>query len=394
MKNGLSKLSASYHWIIEPVLVVAVLLFGFLSAMSLSSSRETPVSGDTAVVYAPLVKTIHTHIEDTHLLIKGNGTLQARTRIRIVPQVGGRITSIHPQLRAGGHFQAHETLLTIEALDYQLAVISAEAEVSTAQRTLDIEQAEAESARQEWFALNPNEAVPTLVGRTPQITEAKANRKAAQARLQQAQLNLKRTRIQMPFAGRVVESSVDVGEVVSANQSVGTVYSREQFEIPVPLALNQLTWITTAHAAVNGIGSPVRIMLPIAGEASVLEGQVERIESELDSTTRLARVVITLPASAIPLALRERIIPGLFVNIEIQARTLEAVTILPSALLHENNQLWTLADGQLKFLTPDIVYQSDTELYLRGLPADTVIVTSPLEVVTEGMQLRTMEPAE
>ncbi|MCK5922738.1 MAG: efflux transporter periplasmic adaptor subunit, partial [Methylococcales bacterium] len=210
MKTGLSKLSKSYHWVIEPILVIAVLLFGFISAKSLSSSKETPISGKTEVVYAPLVKTIHTHNEDTHLLIRGHGTLQARTRIRIVPQVGGRITFIHPQLRAGGQFQANETLLTIEALDYELAIISAEADVAAAQRMLDIEQAEAEAAQQEWFALNPDEAVPMLVGRTPQIAEAQAHSKAAQARLRLAQLNLKRTRIQMPFAGRVVESRIDI----------------------------------------------------------------------------------------------------------------------------------------------------------------------------------------
>ena len=48
---------------------------------------------------------------------------------------------------------------------------------------LELEQAEADAAREEWISLNPNKKVPTLVGREPQIAEAKAEVKSAEARL-------------------------------------------------------------------------------------------------------------------------------------------------------------------------------------------------------------------
>ncbi|HFD11819.1 MAG TPA: efflux RND transporter periplasmic adaptor subunit [Crenotrichaceae bacterium] len=392
MKKRLQRLSRIYHWLLQPLLVLVILLIGYFGAKGLTLFKQEPVQNN-AVSYAPLVKTVKTTIENRTMVIRGNGAIEARTRINIVPQVGGRIVRIHPQLRAGGYFKANEVLLEIEPIDYQLAVTNAESEVASAQRALQLEIAESEAAVEEWNALHASEPVPVLVSREPQIAETRASLKAAKAMLQQARLNLKRTRISMPFAGRVVEASIDVGEVVNANQPVGMVYSRELLEIPVPIEVDQLVWLeleanTNNHSLKE---HQVDILIQLAGKQYRLNGRISRVESELDAVSRLARVVVSLKADDIPRALRDEVIPGLFVDVELSAKQIDNITVLPHRVLHEGGVIWIIKEGKLAFYKPEMIDQSASDIWIKGMPEHTEVITSALDVITEGMQVRTME---
>ncbi len=389
MNHHFSKLAPTYRWIIQPLLVVAILLFGFFGAMGLSMFKEEPQVTERKI-YAPLVKTLTIRIDDKTLVVQGNGTIVPRVRINIVPQVGGRIVRVHRGLRAGGRFKANEVLLEVERIDYQLAVTRAKAEVLAARKIFEVEAAQATVSKQEWFTLHPKDAIPPIVAREPQIVEARANIEAAQARLQQANLDLQRTRIRMPFSGRVVSSSVDVGEVVVANQSVGIVYANELLEIPVPMELDDLAWISMPGSS-SDLASPATVMVSLAGQSYRLAGRVDRVESELDTLSRMVRVVVTLSSKDIPEALRDKVIPGLFVDVAITTQQLMGISVIPMSVLRENGILWTVDKQRLRFVTPQIIYRSESELYIRGLPAGTPIVASQLDVVTDGMQIRTLE---
>ena len=66
------------------------------------------------------------------------------------------------------------------------------------------ERARTERAELDWERLG-NEGDPTdLVLRLPQMRQAEANLASAQARVKAAQLNLERTKIVAPYAGRIL----------------------------------------------------------------------------------------------------------------------------------------------------------------------------------------------
>lgn len=398
MKKTLTHIAKFYHWVLQPLLVLVILLVGYFTAKGLTLFHQEPPKNQK-IIYAPLVTTLQSQVENRTLIIRGTGTLQARTRINLTPQVGGRIIYIHPQLRAGGHFKIDEILLKIEPIDYQLAVTSASSDVASARRNQQLEIAEAAAAIEEWQALQGKKTVPILVRRDPQIAAAKANLQATQARLQQAEINLKRTRISMPFPGRVVQAGIDVGEVIIANQPVGIVYSTERLEVPVPLEVDQLAWLDLGKIANHQQQtdkdktppSTAQILITLAGKDYRLPGHIIRVESELDSLSRLARVVISLAANDIPIELQEEVIPGLFVDVELTARKLQNITVLPRSVLRENAILWLAQKQKLTFIKANIIYQSANEIWLRDLPVGTLIINSTLDVITEGMHIRTQE---
>jgi multidrug efflux pump subunit AcrA (membrane-fusion protein) len=242
---------------------------------------------------------------------------------------------------------------------------------------------------EEWVVLHPDEPAPALVARKPQISEAEAGVRAAHARLRQAELNLSRTRLSMPFDGRVISISADVGEVVPPNQSVGLVYSNEVFEIPVPLEFDELSWIRASRDGQPG--SEAIISVRIAGIEYEIVGEVARIESELDPVSRLARAIVRLYPEEIPSIARDSFIPGLFVDVTIAGPVLESVSALPRASVREGQTVWLVEDGRVRIIAPEVVFESASEVIVRNLPRDAVIISSQLDVVTRGMKVRTRD---
>ena len=279
MKRITGKISEGYRWVVQPLLVLLVIIFGFMGARGLSS-QATPPKRVEDRVYAPLVRVLTAEVTNTPVEIHSNATLRARTNVQIVPQVGGRVTEIHPGFRSGGSFGAGEVLLRIEARDYELQVARSRAEVSTAETQLSTLSAEAEAAREEWRLLNGDAPVPTLVGKEPQLLEAQAKIAAAQASLESAELNLSRTAISLPWSGRILKAQVDVGAVVNPNQMVGSAYATDIFELSASLRQEQLKWIRlpgddNVPEAIPGQSENITILVEYPGaSAKAIEKQV------------------------------------------------------------------------------------------------------------------------
>lgn len=391
MKRWVRSFSTLSTWVLQPLIVLVILVGGFSAASRLSLRREPPPRAERAV-YAPLVRIHRVETGPHAIAVRGNGTLEARSRIDLVPQVGGEIVAIHPGLRAGGRFRAGEVLAQIEPRDYELEVARAEAEVSSAETALVTNRAESEVAIEEWDRLNPGEPPPPLVSLEPQIREADARLAAAEATLESARLDLSRTELALPFDGRVVDATVDLGEIVTANQAVGTVYATEVFEVAVPLRVEELVWLdlpggdssaSTSRAVVRGLG---------AGGPFEVEGRLARVFGQLDATSRQARVVVEIATAELELETAANLLPGTFVEVAFDGHTLSEVALLPRAAVRTGGVVWAVdEEDQLRFVRPTILHSDDGTVVVDGLTAGDRVVLGNLEVVTPGMRVRVFE---
>ncbi|MHC4749399.1 MAG: efflux RND transporter periplasmic adaptor subunit, partial [Planctomycetota bacterium] len=166
-------------------------------------------------VQAPLVKVEQLHVRDIPMVIQGQGTVNPKVEVDIIPEVAGKVVYIHPELKVGGLIRGDEQILRIDPRDYELAVRQADATVADANVKLDTEQAEAGVARKEWSELHPDtEPTSTLVLREPQIRKAKAMLESAEAQLDFAKLRLERTSLSLPFDALIISEKVDLGQYV------------------------------------------------------------------------------------------------------------------------------------------------------------------------------------
>ena len=341
----------------------------------------------------PMVRTIKTNSGPQTVYIQGEGTVRPLREIILVPEVGGKVIRVSPALVNGGVFKEGDTLLQIDPVDYELAVTLAGAKVKEAESRLELAEEEALAAVEEWRLLYPDSAgedskPSALVAKEPQLAAAQARLEADKADLRKALLSLERTKLKAPFAGRVGEKKVDVGQYVSPGQPLGTLYSTEAAEIVVPLEGGDLFWFDVpAFTSTDGRGAPAVVRANIAGRELSWPGKVVRTEGRLDERTRMINVVVRVDK---PYARRPPLVFGLFVPVEIEGRKVQSVTVIPRAALHQGNVVWIVDKAsRLRFRKVEVArVQGDEVIVTKGLEDGETVVTTPLKAVTDGMAVR------
>jgi len=397
-------MSAQKKWL--PRLVPAgVLLVGAAAFALLKSSAEPPQRVEQEYL-GPLVQAADFPAGRAQVVIEGQGTVRPSAQIDLVPQVSGVVVWKSPRLESGGYFSRGEELLRIEPRDYELAVAQAQAQVAQAALRLEQAREQAAVARQEWALLHPGQEGSPLALYVPQLEAAQADQGAAQARVEEAQLRLQRTRLRAPFAGRVRQSRVEAGQFVSPGQPLAQLYSTEQVEIAVPLPDEDLGWF-----ALPGLGraaDPELIRRPgesgaaersgertgalvsgwHAGQRHQWQGRVVRAEGEIDPQSRMVSVVVEVED---PQGQAEApLLVGAFVAVAIAGRQVEGVRTLPRAALRQDNTVWVATPtGTLQVRPAQVVRVLEEEVLARiELAEGERIILTPLSGVSDGMKVR------
>ena len=242
--------------LIKIVVPILIIVAGIVVAKLLIAQRPEPKKTARENPGA-LVETLPVTRGQRQVQVHATGTVQARRQVEITPQVGGRVVEMSPNLVTGGFFREGELLLRIEDADYRLAVEKARAAVAKAEYELASMEGQAKVARQEWARLDlgGKEETNPLVLYEPQVKNAQASLLSAKAALQQAQLDLERTRVRAPFAGVIRSESVDPGQVLRAGTPAAVLAGTDQAEIVVPLPLHELGWLTVPRPGAQQAGS-------------------------------------------------------------------------------------------------------------------------------------------
>jgi RND family efflux transporter MFP subunit len=391
--NGeLPNMSTRKKRFIQLGISVVLIAMGVVGLLVLTASKpEMKKRQPPAPV--PMVRIIKTHSGSQTVYIRGEGTVRPLREINLVSEVGGKVVRVSPALVNGGVFKKDDTLLQIDPVDYELAVTLAKAKVKDAESRLQLAEEEALAAVEEWRLLYPDSSSednkpPALVAKQPQLAAAQAKLEADKADLSKALLHLERTKLKAPFAGRVGEEKVDIGQYVSPGQILGTLYSTEAAEIVVPLEGGDLFWFDVpAFTSKDGRGASAVIRASIAGRELSWPGKVVRTEGRLDERTRMIHVVVRVDK---PYARKPPLILGLFVTVDIEGRKLQSVTVIPREALHQGNVVWVLdQESRLRFRKVEVArIQGDEVIVTKGLEDGETVVTTPLKAVTDGMTVR------
>lgn len=372
------------------ILPIVLLVAGATGAALLVLSRP---SASTRIPEAvvPLVRALVVEQVDRTLIVQSQGTVQPLTASVLAAEVGGRIVEVSPEFVVGGFFDAGDVLLRIEPLDYEQAVVQAEAQVARARLALERERAEADVAIREWGELGGGEA-PPLTRREPQLAEAEAALRAAEAALKLARRNLERTTIRAPYAGRVSRKQVDLGRFVAPGTPLGEVYAIDAVEVRLPVPDDQLAFLDLTLDGRRGSGTTgVTLSAEFAGAERRWTGRIVRAEGEIDPRTRMlylvARVDRPYARSADG---HPPLTPGMYVRAKVEGRRVEGLAVLPRAALRDDGSVLIVdAEDRLRFREVDVLRLTDREAIVQaGLDDGERVCVSQLATVTDGMRVR------
>ena len=387
--------SAKLRKIIIPILILIV---GIVVMKYLVSHRTPPVKREKAQPGA-LVEILTVHPETHPVTIPATGIVQPRQAASIAPQVSGRVEKINPRLVAGGFFTAGELLFAIEDIDYRLALEQAAANLVKARVEVMKIQSLATVARQEWERLQPDgqEKPNPLVLYEPQLQEALAQQTAAKARLEQAKINLERTKIRAPFNCFIRSENLDTGQYVRAGSPVIEINGTDNAEIITPLPNADFRWINIPRGKKQEKGSAATVIIDDQQREYRFSGRVVRSLGEVDPRGRMARVVIAVND---PYQLKTKtpgyhpeLQAGMFVKVIIHGRRLEQVYILPREALRDQETVWVVGrDNTLQIKPVTIIHRErQNVLVSAGLVDGDRVVLTNLYGAAPGMKLRPLD---
>jgi RND family efflux transporter MFP subunit len=334
---------------------------------------------------------------DFEVWVKSRGTVRPRTESTLLPEVSGSITELSTKFRAGEFFEPGDVLLRIDPRNYQSEVTVAEASLAQARAALAEEQARSAQAQREWKRLGEKGVVDDLVLRKPQLAGAQAQVRSAQAGLARSRLNLERTVIRAPYAGRVLQQNVDVGQYVSPGTTLARVYAVEYAEVRLPLSNRQLDFVDVPEIyrdespAERAPGAALELTARIGSRIHTWRGQVVRAEGAIDTQSRQIFVIgqIEDPYGKTNEG-RPPLKVGQFVEARIRGRTLRGVYVIPRSALRAGAQVHTLdAADRVRSRVVEIVYSDEQHAVVsKGLSPQERLVITALGAGMEGQQVK------
>lgn len=389
------------------VLPIGILCASLVLAVLVFASRDEIVERPQEVM-APLVRTMLAEPVEHRFEVRAQGTVVPRRESDLVPQVSGEVVWVSPDLVPGGFFEVGQPLVRIDLADYEVSLESARAQVARAES--EYARASKERDRQHRLAKRSVASEQNIDDAENAFRVAEASLREGRARLQQAERDLERTELRAPYAGRVRQEQIDVGQFVSRGVAVAKLYAVDYAEVRLPLPDRELAYLDLAlahrpraeagsgdEAGVRGPGPRVELSAEFAGRRHTWRGAVVRTEGELDPKSRMIQVVarvedpygVTVESGKPPLAV------GLFVEAAIEGTTVSDVFVLPRSALQsvrtgEGNRVLVIDDdSRLRFRTVVVLRTERDQVIVRGgLQAGERVCISRLRAVTDGMRVR------
>ena len=300
--------------------------------------------------------------QDIALVLTAEGQALPDRATAVTAEVAGQVVSV--SVERGGLVEAGQELGRLDAETAQAQLTQAEAQLDQAQRDYDTALALQDRG----------------VGTQDRVSAARAARAAAEAALTGAREMLDKSVIRAPFAGRLNDLTLDVGEFVDGGDVVAEVVDNDPLTVMVQVPQQSLARLEMGQVAEVSF---------ITGE--VRQGKVSFIGSNADSQTRTFRVevIVDNPDSALP--------AGLSARVAVPTGQARGHFISPAILSLDTDGtlgVKTVGDGNTVVFSPITIVRAQSDgIWVTGLPEEARIITVGQGYVNDG-DLVDPRPAE
>lgn len=374
--------------IIPAAVVVTALLIVFFIKSNPPEARRFSSAPKAAIS----VSVLELVPQSYQVMIDSYGTVKPRTQSLLVAQASGQIIEVSDEFREGGFFEKGDVLLKLDDRDHQAEVKSAQANLLTAEQSLLEEKARGQQALTDWKRLGGSSQASSLVLREPQLAAAQAQVLSAQAALEKAELDLERTKVTAPYAGRILSRSVDLGQVVSNNTQLATIYAIDSVEIRLPIKNKDLSFVNLPEqyrdGAKNQAGSLVKFSSDLVGEQT-WQGQLARTEGAIDENAQQLYVVAKIDDPYKSTASNQYPIKiGQYIKAQIAGKTVQNALIIPNSTIYQGTYVYVVEGDVLKRKDVTFAWQNANQAMIKtGLKANDKLVVTPLGQVSSGTKV-------
>ncbi|HEU5076106.1 MAG TPA: efflux RND transporter periplasmic adaptor subunit [Polyangiaceae bacterium] len=305
---------------------------------------------------------------DVPVEIRAIGTVEAVSTVAIVPQVTGRVTSIH--FAEGAAVRKNDPLFSIDTRPYNATLAAAQADLQK-NRAL-AEEAEVEAQRYQALVREGLATMQEAARREADKKSTAASVEAAEAQIASASLNVQFSTVRSPIDGRTGRVLVHAGNVVRAGDTEPMVVVRSLTPVKVVFTISQ-DLLPRLRERFKGTALPVRAT-PRGGGARTSVGELSFIDNTVDAATGMLTLKATFPNQD------EALWPGAFVDVVLVLDEERGAIVAPEAAVGEGQQgpYAFVIDAENKARLRRVTLKRRTEaqaIVASGLvPGDRVVV--------------------
>ncbi|MEM7013854.1 MAG: efflux RND transporter periplasmic adaptor subunit [Verrucomicrobiota bacterium] len=365
------------------ICVAILIVVGAVSKMLIEFKPEAQVDETEEVKLN--VQVFEAKKESVKLQLPTQGMVTPAKQSMIAAEVVGKVIKVDERFKVGGEFEPNEVMIEIDDSDYKAAHAEAKSRLADAKLALAQEEAQAERALRDWEELGLGGEPTDLVLRKPQLESAKARIEAAEAAVNKADRDTKRTKIRAPYKARVQRIHTELGSYLGPAAPIADIYAVSPFEVSLPLSLQDYAFVSPGN---EEEGPSVALTTKIGAQQLQWEGEVVRETGEIDRGSRTIHLVAKVDAEE-----NDLLQPGLFVQAEVEGVDLDEVVRVPLKAFYDLNTL-VLVDHRDQLITREVTIirrQNDEALITDGLDEGDRICITPLQADDIG---RTVEIAE
>src|SRR6266436_7264375 len=278
-------------------------------------AKKDPPAFDRPAAPVTVVSAIS---HDVPLYLDEVGRCVAREVVSVQPELSGRIMEIH--FTDGADLKKGDPLFTIDPRPFQAQLDAAQANLVQSKAALDF--AKIQFARVQDLVESKAIARQDYDTRKNAVDVGAAQVKQNEAAVESARLNLEYTAIRSPIDGRAGHRLVDVGNVVTANNS--TLLNIERLDpIYADFTVTENDFSEVQRHTSRGtlrveVRLPDELDKPFAGQLTFLDNTVQ-------SSSGTVMLRATIPNGS------HRLWPGRFVNVRLILAMMPGAVLVPAA---------------------------------------------------------------
>ncbi|MGY2374946.1 MdtA/MuxA family multidrug efflux RND transporter periplasmic adaptor subunit [Pseudomonas sp. SDO524_S393] len=332
-------------------------------------------TGPIPVRVAPAV------LGDFPVYYKALGTVTALNTINVRSRVGGELVKI--AFEEGQMVKAGDLLAEIDPRSYQNALLQAQG--TLLQNQAQLKNAQVDVQRYRDLYAQDSIAKQTLDTAEALVLQYQGTVKTNQGAVDDAKLNLEFTRIRAPISGRVGLRQVDVGNLVTANDttSLAVITQTQPISVAFTLPENTLETVLTRYHAGNKLPVEAWDRGDVKQQAT---GVLQSLDNQIDVTTGTLKFKARFDNKD------QALFPNQFVNVHLLADTLHNVVLAPSAAIQfgNNGTFVYVLDGDKKVKVQSLVVgdtDGDNTVIKEGLKAGDRVVLEGTDRLKDGSEI-------
>ncbi|CDT77444.1 putative Secretion protein HlyD [Vibrio diabolicus] len=342
---------------------------------------------------APLVVTQDVTVIDYQPSKSYIGRIEAVEDTNITAQISGYLKARH--FEEGQMVEKGQLLYSIEPSSFEAQVASAKAALAQAKAAL--KKAELDHTRGKNLLPRGSISQSEFDALTAALLGAKAELEAANAQLKLAEVNLSYTQIRAPFSGRISDTKVSTGDLVSPSSGVlTTLVSLDP--VHTSFSVSERERLAMGMDQVKGDGSAesnrVEVQLELEnGQLFEHLGKLDFLGNRIDTKTGTIAMRALVPNP------EQKLLPGQHIKVNLRDKNTKDVIVIPRRAVQtdlEGDFVMVMAEGSVaERRNVELGPQVEQGIIIReGLDQEDTVITQGLQRVRNGVEVRIQTPAE